>query len=154
MSTHDYTTSFTVEQAPAEAFAAITDVRGWWGEDIDGATDKLGDEFTYRYRDIHYSTQKITELVADQKIVWRVQDSYLSFAKDTSEWNATEIVFEVAAEQGKTVVRFTHKGLAPEIECFEVCSNAWSFYVNTSLRSLIATGKDQPNAAQEATASM
>ena len=30
-------------------------------------------------------------------------------------------------------------------ECFEACSDAWGGYIKGSLRSLIATGKGQPN---------
>ena len=44
----DYTDSFVVDRAPHDVFAAINDVRGWWGEDVHGSNDKVGDEFTYR----------------------------------------------------------------------------------------------------------
>ena len=37
----NYTTSFTVDQTPEEAFAAINNVRGWWSQAIEGDTDKL-----------------------------------------------------------------------------------------------------------------
>jgi len=40
---------------------------------------------------------------------------------------------------------FTHEGLVPEYECFNICSNAWGSYINGSLRSLIETGKGRPN---------
>jgi hypothetical protein len=33
----------------------------------------------------------------------------------------------------------------PAFECFGACSNAWGFYINESLRNLIATGKGDPN---------
>jgi hypothetical protein len=143
--TRSFTTSFTVDQAPAEAFAAINDVRAWWSGEIEGDTDKLGDEFTYRYEDLHFSKQRITELDPGKKVVWHVEDSYLSFVKDTTEWNETEITFEVSPIGDQTEVRFTHRGLVPEFECFNDCSNAWSFYVHESLRNLITTGKGQPN---------
>ena len=59
MKSQNYTTSFTVDQTPEEAFAAINNVRGWWSEEIEGRTDTLGDEFTYRYKDDHSSTPRI-----------------------------------------------------------------------------------------------
>jgi hypothetical protein len=145
MKDQNLTHSFTVDQTPEEAFAAINDVRGWWSGEIEGSTDKLGEEFTYRYKDVHYSKQKIAELVPGKKIVWHVLDSHLSFIEDKTEWNGTKIIFEIAKKGSKTEVRFTHVGLIPKQECFDACSSAWGFYVTGSLRNLIATGKGEPN---------
>jgi hypothetical protein len=143
---HDsYTTTFTVDQSPAEAFAAINNVRGWWSGDIDGRTDELGAQFTYRYRDIHRSRQEITELIPGRRVAWHVLDGYLSFTDDTTEWTGTDITFDIQARESGTEVRFTHAGLGPQSECFDTCSSAWSFYVNTSLRNLITAGAGQPN---------
>jgi hypothetical protein len=77
--------------------------------------------------------------------VWHVTDAKLNFVKDKTEWNGTEIVFEIARKRQKTELRFTHVGLVPTVECYGGCSGAWGYYVNDSLRSLIATGKGQPN---------
>jgi hypothetical protein len=145
MSAQNYTAAFTVDQTPAEVFAAINNVRGWWSGEIEGSTDKLGDEFTYRYEDVHYSKQKITKLIPGKKVVWHVLDASLNFTKDKTEWNGTDITFDISKKGDKTEVRFTHVGLVPEFECFDNCSNAWGFYINGSLRKLIAKGKGQPN---------
>lgn len=146
MKTHEsYTTSFTVEQSPDEAFAAICNVHGWWSGEIAGTTDKLGAEFTYRVPDMHYSKQRITEFVPGKKVVWHVVDADLTFVKDRNEWRGTDIVFEIAPKGGKTEVRFTHRGLVPSHECFDKCSPAWSALVNGNLRRLIATGQVQPS---------
>ena len=133
------TWAITVDQTPEEAFAAINDVRGWWSGQLDGGTEKLGDEFTYRYKEIHYSKQRIIESIPGQRVVWLVVDSYLSFVEDKTEWNGTKVVFDIAKKGKKTEVRFTHVGLAPQQECFSDCSDAWGFYIKTSLRTLIAT---------------
>ena len=145
MSDHSFTTSFTVDRAPKEAFAAITDVRGWWSDEIDGSTAELGDEFVYRYEDVHRCRIRVTEIVPDRKVSWLVVENYFEFTADKTEWTGTTISFDIVEKDGQTEVRFTHQGLVPEYECFEVCSTSWGFYVNGSLRSLITTGEGQPN---------
>lgn len=150
MKTRDYTISYTVEQSPEQVFDAINNVRGWWSEEIEGRTDKLGAEFRFHYQDLHRTTQKITELVPGKKVVWHVIDSQINFVKDKAEWQGTDVVFEIVKKGRKTEVRFTHVGLVPSIECYGNCSGAWGFYVNESLRGLIATGKGQPAGASEA----
>jgi hypothetical protein len=136
--TKNYTTSFTVEQSPEKVFDAINNVRGWWSEEIDGGTYKLGAEFKFRYQDFHR-----TELVRGKKVVWHVFDAQLKFVKNQTEWNGTDVVFEIAKKGDKTELRFTHVGLVPAIECYGDCSGAWGFYINDSLRNLITRGKGQ-----------
>jgi hypothetical protein len=145
MDTQSFTTSFTVDQSSKEVFDAINNVRGWWSGEIEGRTDALGAEFTYSYKDVHRSTQKITEFVPGKKVVWHISEAQLNFVKDKDEWNGTEIVFEISSKKGKTEVRFTHVGLVPAFECYGGCSGAWGFYVDDSLRTFITTGKGQPN---------
>jgi uncharacterized protein YndB with AHSA1/START domain len=145
MTNRNYTTTVSVDQSPKQVFDAITNVRGWWSGDIDGHTDKLGAEFTYRYQDLHRSTQKITELVPGKKVVWHVSNAKINFVEDTDEWNGTDIVFEITQKGKKTELRFTHIGLVPRIECYGKCAGAWGFYINESLRDLITTGKGDPN---------
>jgi activator of Hsp90 ATPase-like protein len=149
--TRGYTTSFVVNQTPEEAFSAINNVRGWWSGEIEGPTSKLGDEFTYRYKDVHYSKQRIVEVVPGKRIVWLILEAWLSFIEDKNEWNGTKVVFEVSKKGDETEVRFTHEGLVPQHECFDKCSNAWGFYINESLRNLIATGKGRPNKKEQGT---
>jgi hypothetical protein len=140
MKSPNYTTTMTVDQTPDEVFAAIIDVRHWWSgkPGVEGSTEKVGDEFTYRYEPHHVSTQRITELVPGKKVVWRVVDGSINFVSDKTEWNGTTITFDIAKKGKKTELRFTHAGLTPDIECFEGCSDAWSSYINGSLREWIS----------------
>lgn len=140
-----YTTSFTVDQSPEEVFAAVTNVRGWWSGEIDGRTDQLGADFTYRYQNLHRTTQKITEFVPGKRVVWHIVDSRINFVKDKDEWTGTDVVFEITRAAGKTELRFMHLGLVPAIECYGKCAGAWGYYIDESLRSLITTGRGDPN---------
>lgn len=145
MKEHGFRTSFTVDNSPEEVFKAINNVRGWWSGEVHGKTDRLGAEFTYRYKNMHKSTQKVTEFVTGKKVVWHVTNAELTFVKDKEEWIGTDIVFEIAREGNKTELRFTHVGLVPSFECYGGCSGAWGALVGTNLRNLIATGKNQPD---------
>jgi hypothetical protein len=145
----DYTVSFTVDQSPDEVFAAINNVRGWWSGEIEGSTDRLGAVFTYRYKDLHYSTHRITEFVPGRKVVWHVPEARINFVTDKSEWEGTDVVFEIERKGNQTELRFTHVGLIPTIECYGKCSGAWGFFINDSLRSLITTGRGDPLTASD-----
>jgi hypothetical protein len=150
MKNENFTIAFSVDQAPHEVFEAVNNVRGWWSENIEGSTDKLAAEFKFHHRDLHRSTQKITELVHGKKVVWHVVDSHINFVKDNNEWKGTDVVFEIGRKDGKTELRFTHIGLVPAIECYDGCSGAWGFYINDSLHSLITTGKGRPAQKEKA----
>jgi len=150
MSDQNFTATITVDQTPEGAFAAIKNIGGWWSENIEGSTAKIGDEFTYRYQDVHQCKMKLVEVIPRKKLVWLVVDNYFKFTKDKSEWKDTKIVFEISKKGGKWGIHFTHMGLVPEYECFDICSNAWGSYINGSLRSLITTGKGKPNPKEKA----
>jgi hypothetical protein len=147
MSTADFTTTILVDQTPTAAFNAINNVRRWWSEEVEGSTTKLNDEFDYHYEDVHRCKMKLIELVPDKKVVWLVLENYFNFTKDKSEWKGTKIIFEIFTKDNKTQIRFTHQGLVPEYECFDICKSAWTQYIQQSLLNLIMKGKGQPNAS-------
>ena len=141
MSASDFTTTFLVDKSPQEVFSAINNVAAWWQGEISGDSNKLNDEFTYRMEDIHFSKQKVVELIPDKKIVWLITESKLNFTKHKNEWTGTKISFEITKVKDKTQVCFNHIGLVPKFECYKDCSNAWTQLVQKSLFSLITTGK-------------
>ncbi|MBB6501196.1 SRPBCC domain-containing protein [Pedobacter cryoconitis] len=145
MNNQNFNIVLLVDQSPVEVFSAVNNVRGWWSEEIEGGTEKLNDEFTYHYKDVHNCRMKLIEVIPAKKVVWLVLNNYFNFTQDNNEWTGTKISFEISKQGDKTQMRFTHLGLLPGFECYDVCSNAWGGYINNSLYSLITTGKGQPN---------
>ena len=145
MHTSDFTTAILVDQTPEAAFNAINNVRGWWSEEIEGHTDKLNEVFNYHYEDVHRCKIKVTELIDGKKVVWQVLENYFKFTNDSTEWTGTKVIFDIAEKDNKTEIRMTHQGLVPEYECYNICRDAWTTYIQKSLHNYISTGKGQPN---------
>ena len=143
MAKDSFTTSFIVDQSPEAAFAAIIDPRAWWSGEFEGSTNKLGDVFSYRYQEFHYSKQVVTELVPDRRVAWQVVEGLLSFVEDKTEWVGTTITFDIGVKGGKTEVIFTHEGIAPSVECYDTCSDAWTSLIQGSLKQLIQSGRTE-----------
>ena len=141
MTKSDFTTTITVDKSAKEVFDAINNVAAWWHGEIKGNSLKLNDEFDYRFRDMHYSRQRVVELIPGKKIVWLVTESNLSFLKHKSEWTNTHLIFNITEKNGKTEISFSHVGLNPEWECWEACSNGWGALIQQSLKSWIMKGK-------------
>ena len=140
MAAKDFTTILLVDQSLAEVFTAINNVKAWWTNSLEGRSQKLNDEFTVQFGDVHRSTQKLIELIPDKKVVWLITGSKLNFIQDETEWNGTKISFELSEKDNKTEIRFTHHGLTPSLECFNDCSYAWGHYISGSLHNYITSG--------------
>lgn len=143
MNDQDFSTTILVDQSPTEVFKAVNNPRAWWSEDIEGSTDILNGEWTYHFGDNHRSKMKIIEMVPDKKVVWLVEANYFAFTKDKTEWTGNKITFEISKQGNKTQLVFTQIGLVPSYECYNVCRDAWTGFIQKSLRNLITTGKGQ-----------
>lgn len=139
----DFTTSTSVDQTSEEVFSAIKNVRGWWSENIEGRTDELNGTFTHRDRYLNVTFKIIHQ--TPQKIIWEIIRSHNNkFLESMHEWDGTSIVFDLTESAGKTRVKFTHHGLVPQLECYKVCEKSWDFFITTSLKNFIETGKGDP----------
>ncbi|WP_063002063.1 SRPBCC family protein [Nocardia mikamii] len=148
MTEQNFSTTFAVDRPPE----TVLDGRGWWSTTLTGGSEKPGDVFTYEVPGVHRATIEITEVVPHHRVVWRVLDARLTLVDDQTEWNGTEIRFEIPPGAGTTELRFTHIGLTPAFECFDACRKGWSFYIDKSLRELITTGTGQPDEDPQALA--
>ena len=141
MEKENFSYSFKTQKTSEEVFAILQDVKQWWSglfeETINGKNQKLNDEFTFKAGGgIHNTTQRLIELVPNEKIVWSVTESNLSFLKDPTEWKGTKFRFDLSTEGKNTIVTFTHEGLVPQVECYADCSAGWTGYLNNLKKAL------------------
>ena len=80
------------------------------------------------------------EVMADgpSRVEWLVHA-----APFTPEWHGTSIVFELAPAGAGTKLTFRHRGLTPQLECFDMCHEGWTHYL-ASLVDYVDRGEGQP----------
>ena len=144
MENMSFTATFEVSKSPQIVFKSIThDVSKWWGgKDLLGNSTKLNDEFIINHPGAHYSKQKLVEVIPDKRIVWLVTESTLDWLqKDKHEWKNTKMIFEIVPGEDKTILHFTHEGLVPEKECYDMCHKGWTLVIEDYLFNFITSGK-------------
>ncbi len=144
----DYQNSICVPVSASEAQGKIVRVSEWWTQYVEGNCSNLGDVFTVRFSEDFGGTFvefRITEAAPGSRVVWHVDDCYLPWLKDKTEWNDTNVVFEVSASGTGAMVTITHEGLTPAIECYEACKQGWNRYFGQSLKQFLTDGCGMPN---------
>ncbi|WP_020578332.1 SRPBCC family protein [Actinopolymorpha alba] len=161
MSDTEYlTAAMTVDRTPEQVFEAITNVRGWWSENLIGHSAALHDEFIFTddseyagetvraKKGIRFARFQITEFVPGRRVVWHVVDSDNTGLDDRDEWTDTNVIFDITTDAQGTTLHFTHEGLtAAESACFEACLRGWTFFITKSLPQLLTTGAGLPIAS-------
>ena len=150
MEQNDYHSIITVNTEISAAFESIQKRVGeWWTPNLEGSSEKAGDEFTVYFGDT-YVVFKITELAPTSKIVWQVTDCYLSWLHDKHEWTGTTLIWEFERDEPTTQISLTHKGLVPKAECYDSCVKGWNFFLKKSLYKLLTEGKGMPETPKSA----
>lgn len=143
-----YSTSVSIKANSATVFNAITkSVKKWWGN-TDFPVSKLDDEFTTSF-DKTFWKFKILEFKPHSKIVWDCIDAkhiHTGYKGIEKEWIGTSVEWKLEEKnQNETILYFTHNGLVPELNCYEICFPAWEIFVTQSLKSFIESGKGMPH---------
>jgi hypothetical protein len=150
--THSFRTTIVVDRTPEDVVAAIGRPQVWWNQLIEGSTEAVGDEFGFHMPGVHTTRMRVTETDPGGRVVWHVLENHFSFVEDQEEWLGTDVVFDIERREHGVAVVLTHVGLVPGLECYEICSGAWSHHLSAGLRALLVTGDPAPMTAELAAA--
>lgn len=132
-------------KAPADqvyaALATIDGLAGWWTRDTTGSA-QAGGHVAFRFHtatgdEIGGFDMNVLELTPDQRVHWQVEDG-------PAEWIGTEIEFQLAPQDGQTIVMFSHRDWRSGGEFMAHCSTKWATFL-LSLRDLVETGQGKPS---------
>jgi hypothetical protein len=143
MTKQDYRVSISAPVSALGAYDKLGRVSEWWAKDFEGSARHFGDVFKVRFGET-FVDFKITEAVPGSKVVWYVTNCYLPWLRDKTEWNDTNVIFEISTRQGETIVTMTHEGLTPEVECFEACEQGWNHHFGESFKKFLTDGHGMP----------
>ncbi|UUX48716.1 SRPBCC domain-containing protein [Nisaea acidiphila] len=149
MSEDNYQREIRVKATPGDVYEALTTGYAAWWTEPDGAFEKEGDVVRFGFSERHgYWTFKAVTLSEDRIELQCVEAKHIhpgGPAEFEREWLGTHVRWEFQdGADGKTVIRFEHDGLTPELHCYEVCSEGWDMFFVDSLKSYLDTGDGKP----------
>ena len=123
-----------------DALSTIDGLAGWWTTATTGSS-QVGEVIGFRFHsesgdEIGGFEMDVVELVADEKVRWRV-------SAGPAEWVGTDVEFSLSRQDDYTIVLFGHRNWREEVEFMAHCSTKWATFL-LSLRDLVETGKARP----------
>ena len=146
ITTDDFRATKTFTSAPDAVFSALTDtdaLSGWWTPAAGGAD--AGEMLRFLFGDSELVV-RVAEADRPSRVRWEVL-----VCGPVPDWVGTEILFDLAPVGTGTELRFRHRGLNPQLECFEDCLAGWTHYL-ASLVDYVDRGSGTPNAPAEQSA--
>ena len=127
-----------IKATPHAVYEALTDIHrlaGWWTVDTRGKGTAVGDVLEFWFGD-YCKKFAVIELKPDTFVRWQTLDG-------EDEWDGTEIVFSLRADERQCWVDFSHAGWRRNDGWLPHCSTKWAVFM-LSLKDLLEKGQGQP----------
>lgn len=130
-----------VSAAPEVVFEALTassGIAGWWAK-----SNRLWTENGEQFLSLDFGQvrklMKVQETNPPFELTWHILECTLH------EWPGTQIIFKIMPTSDRgSAIKLEHRGLTPQLECFESCSLGWEYFM-ASLKRYIETGEGTPH---------
>jgi hypothetical protein len=146
----DYKISILANAKIENAFTAVShEIEKWWGK-VDNASPILYEEFSVFFGSTEWRFV-ISDHILNDKITWRCNkaEHYDGDRTDIRhEWLHTEVHWEFKDNKDGVEISLVHKGLTPELNCYDICEAGWNYFVGTSLKNYLESGTGSPYIAE------
>jgi uncharacterized protein YndB with AHSA1/START domain len=108
-----------IDADPSRVFPLVASADGfkqWWAADVSGNEATGPVELGFFNRSTMYRLRS-NESRKPQRASWLCDSG--------KEWSGTRLAFELADQNGRTQLRFTHAGWAAETDYFISCNTTW-----------------------------
>ena len=139
--TADYTKQIHISATPEKVFdtlTAIEEFAAWWAPATGSAAQAGELQITFDGFDDPV-LMRVRQATRPSTVIWDVEAT-----KIFPEWVGSAPSFTLSpSSTGGCDLRFEHKGVNPQLECYEMCREGWDQYM-LSLRDYIETGTGNP----------
>jgi hypothetical protein len=150
MTDKDYSKTILVDASPQDAYVALTSGFEKWWTTPDKPIRVVGDCAVFTFPPGKGSwTFRATNLVPGEHVdLDCIEANHIHEGMPDAireEWLGTTLSWRIFPEDGKTVIRFVHSGLRPNLHCFDICESGWDYFFVDSLKAYLDTGVGMPH---------
>jgi hypothetical protein len=142
--TEDFFAVLSLPTSPETVLGFFTSAAGvcrWWGPtEGDG---NVGGVLVTSFGEHGSNAMRVVES-GPARVVWKpIAPAGASATGHTQEWLDTRVEIEVSPASAGAELRFRHVGLTRQLECWEPCVAAWTYFMS-SIKALATTGSGTP----------
>nr|BAJ07008.1 putative uncharacterized protein [uncultured bacterium] len=128
---NSYRREIIVSGTTADAYRALTvDYDKWWTPSSIPIKN-VGDIVTFRFGETYW-TMRVIGLNPNRYVALEcIEANHIDDRSTDSirkEWEGTKLIWTIEKIDDKTRITFLHEGLAPSLECYDICELGWDHY--------------------------
>lgn len=112
----------------------------WWTE-MTSVVKKIGDKTTAKFEDGTTWSFEVTSIEKNKLIEFNCYEAnhihLVTTPEMRSEWKNTTLRFEIIPRGAETDIHFTHLGLTPEVNCYDICCTGWDHFFGSAFKAYL-----------------
>lgn len=141
----NYEHTITVNLAPSQVFDAITKEMSNWWTDMTSVVNKIGDKTTAKFEDGTTWSFEVVTLHENKLIEFHCYEANhihpVTTPEMRTEWEDTTLRFEMIPRGAETDIHFTHIGLTPKLNCYDLCHSGWDHFFGSAFKTYLENKK-------------